>query len=300
MRPPEASRLTPTREQTIAPFVRAESLEDISLYWLPVSRFPMRPDQGEWINDFQTRLAAHLRTTQDLREEVFLRFKAIYPDLDDTFIKTSAEFRPIVGGGIAPGESLPPAADFISVKTEVENATKQGTPVDVYRWMPDLTYWFARKKAPAQRKHFLGHGGLTTVFLPPSKDVSPPPIKLPRFVKTAPGFDRFGETKMQEEIDFAYSLRDPFLQKSKEMFGDPYRADPGYGGLLFVLPLFTAASLLGATADQREAWFTLFGAYLTESTTDNGIFLATKEPDFNPELFAILDAMHEDGRRYRD
>lgn len=297
----ERRRLTPLEEKTIAPFVRAQQIEDISLYWLPVSTFPMRPDQREWLMDFHRRIAEHMAKESQCREELFLRFKSIYPDLNDQFSRTSMEFAPIMGGGIAPGSSLPEKITMDALKEQVDEATKKGTLVDVQRWMPDMTYWFAKKLPEKQRECFLGFGGLVTLFLQPDPFTKPPEIKLPRIVTSMPSFQQMGgEARFASEAQFAYSLRDPFLAKSKEVFGGAYREDPSYGGLLFVIPLFTAGVLLAASAQQKEEWFTLFDGYIAESLADKGVLLALKSPDFDESLAEILEVMREEGRVYRD
>lgn len=292
-------RLSPVEEKVIAPFMKATEIQDSSIYWLPVSQYPMRPDQREWLREFHRCLAAHLRSRKSLREELFLRFKSIYPNLHDLFSKTSIDFAPMVGGGIAPGSSLPERVNFEALKSQVEEASKKGTTIDIQRWMPDLTYWFAKKRPEEQRECFLGYNGLVTVYLPPDEQTTPPKIEIPRFVATAPGFKEFGQERINAEMEFAYSLRDRFLAKSKEVFGAAYRDDPSYKGLLFVVPLFTAQVLVTAQAEQRAEWFNVFEGYMTESAADRGVLLAMKEPEFDGELAEILHGMGDAGFVYR-
>ncbi len=255
----------------------------------------MLPHQREWIQEFHRRLAAHLKTSHGLREECFLQLKFVYPDLINKLTETSSEYIPMIGASLVPGTLPPLLPDFEAIKKQVENASKDGKPVDVNKWMPDHMLWFLLKKPEKQRADFFGVGGMLTLYLPPDPEAIAPVFEMPRIVKSHPAYS----DTMQTEIQAGYSLRDNFLMQSKNIFGEPFRRDPSFRGLLFALPLLTSSSLLSATADQREAWFTVFSAYLIESKPDRGMLLAVKWPDFDLTLAEITDCMKEDGFVYR-
>lgn len=294
--PEPKSRLSEHRERTLTPFVRASAITDCSIYWLPVSPFPMLPRQREWILEFHQRLAAHLAQSRKLRQETFLQFKSLYPDLLNTFTARAGDHMPMSGASLTPGETPPELPDFDTIKKQVESAGKNGTPLDVNQWMPDVLHWFLLKKPVEQRELFFGRGGMFTLYLPPDPETVAPVIEVPRFVKTHPAYS----DSMQGEINAAYSMRDRFLKQSKEMFGEPFRADASYKGLMFVLPLFTSASLVQATPEQREHWFQVFDGYLIESRVDRGLVLALKEPAFDDELITLVEQMEAEGHVYRN
>lgn len=289
------SRLESLEEKTFEPFVRALAIHDTSIYWLPVSQYPIVQFQREWLLEFHRRLGAHLRKTAGLREESFLQFKSLYPDLLDRFTETSTDYIPLTGISLVPGTAPPELPDLKAVKEQVESASKSGDPVDVNRWMPDHLHWFASKKPEQQRADFFGHGGMLTIYLAPDPETTPPPIKFPRIVTSHPAYS----DSIHSEIQAVYSLRDKFLAHSKEVFGEPFRKTPSYKGLLFVLPLFTSEALLSAPSSQRSAWFSVFDAYFAESKVDRGMLLAMKNPSFDDELSEIVLAMREDGIVYR-
>src|SRR6266849_1739359 len=97
------TRLTPIEEKTLAPFVRATTITDVSIYWMPVSRFPMAASQREWLLEFHRRLALHLLAKSKLREECFLQFKSLYPNLLNRFTATSRNYVPMTGAALVPG-----------------------------------------------------------------------------------------------------------------------------------------------------------------------------------------------------
>ncbi|NYF78654.1 hypothetical protein [Granulicella arctica] len=291
----KVSRLELMEPKTIEPFVRAQAIIDISVYWLPVSKYPMHPPQKEWIQEFHRRLAAHLKKTDALREEIFLQFKSLYPDLLDRFTETSSDYIPMTGASLIPGTTPQELPDFEAVKEQVQAASKDGTPVDVNRWMPDHLHWFVSKKPDQQRVDFFGYGGMLTLYLPPDPETTPPVIKLPKLVTSHPAYS----DSIHSEIQAVYSLRDKFLAHSKNVFGEPFRKTPSYKGLMFVLPLLTSTSLLDATVEQRATWFSVFDAYFCESKVDRGMLLALKNPAFDDELNELIRTMKEDGFVYK-
>ena len=289
------TRLEELDEPEIAPFVRAPAITDASVYWMPVSQFPVLPRQREWLQEFHTRLAALLQRQHGLREEVFLQFKALYPDLIDRFTSTASDHMPMTGMSLRPGTQPAPLPDLKSIQRQVEDATKSGTGVDTARWTPDYLHWFARKRPKEQREHFFGHAGMMTLYLQPDPQTAAPVVEMPGFVKKLSVYD----ANMQDNIQAAYGLRDTFLAHSKEVFGEPFRNDPAYKGMAFILPLLSSASLLEATAEERAQWFGVFHGYFIESRQDSGMVLALQPPDFDVSLYELLRTMQEDGLVYR-
>jgi hypothetical protein len=290
------SRLHPVEELKLEPWLRAPSITDCSVYWLPVHSFPMLPQQREWIGEFHLRLAALMKSDRGLREETFLQFKSLYPDLIERFTDTSSQFMPVTGMSLRPGEQPTPLPDLDAIRTQVESAQKNGTGIDTTSWMPDYLQWFVRKRPVDQRVNFLGYGGLLTLYIEPDPATVAPVLDLPGFVKSLPVYD----PNMQSDIDAAYSLRDAFLAKSKATFGKPFMKDPAYRGMAFILPLLSSQSILNATPEQREEWFGVFDGYFLESKQDRGMVLVLKDSEFDQTLNELLQKMAEDGLVYRN
>jgi hypothetical protein len=295
----KASRLEPIDEKPLDPFVRARDVEDCSIYWMPVSSYPMNFMQRKWLLEFHQRIAQHLKQKYELREEVFLHFKHIYPHLVDRFTETSVDYVPMAGASVTPGTPLPERLNMEGLKAQVDEATEKGTLLDVTKWMPDFLYWLSSKKPVEQRESFLGQGGMMTLFLAPDPNTKAPTIELPRYIRTSPGFATSRANLMNAEIEKAYSMRDGFLAKSKAIFGEPLREDSSYKGLMFVLPFFTAKNLTNATAEQRSSWFEVFDGYMVESPGDQGLLLVINQPDFDDELAEIVHDLKKDGHVYR-
>ena len=290
------SRLAPLELPTLSPFMRAALIEDCSVYWIGVREFPLLPPQREWLLEFLKRLAVVMQDEYELREEWFLEFKALYPDLLNRFIDRSSAYIPMTGMTLIPGAAPVSAPAFEDVKRVVEESTKKGTPVDVAQWMPDHAHWFAMKDPEAQRADFFGHGGMFSLYMKADPKTSQLPPKLPRFITSHEAYN----PESERQYAMLAALQDGFLAKSKQKFGEPFREDPSYRGLLFVLPLLSGASLVNATPDARAEWFELFDGYCIESKPDKGVVLACKDPQFDEHLIGILEGMRDDKLRYRD
>lgn len=276
---------------SLLPFRRALSLDDISLYWLPVARFPVPESQREWILDFYLRLDQEMQR-RDLRVETFLQFKSLYPDLLKPFLKTTNQYQPITGVSIVYGELPPEPPTF----EEIQRTVEKGGMVDVNQWMADYCHWFLVKKPQEQRRNFFGHGGVFSLYLKSDPSVTPPKVEIPRIVRTHPMFEKM---EVEAKISAAYGLSDGFLKKSHEMFGEPFRDDPSFEGILFVIPLLFSRHFLDVSTSERQRWFELFDAYMIESPTDKGVLLAVNDPNFDEALESILNAMREEKFYYQ-
>lgn len=282
-------RLSDPTTSSLLPLRRAETIDDISFYWLPVYQFPIPPAQVRWILEFHRLLDFEL-TKDGLHPETFLQFKTLYPELLNRFLETAPDYQPFTGVSLRHGEALPEPITFEKLEAEV----KKGGLIDVNQWMMDYCHWFLTKRPLDQRKDFFGLGGICSLWVP--KDAGEESsLQIPRIMRTHP---LFKTSNVEEKIAGLYSLQDPFLNQLRDVFGEPFRNEPSYPGMLFVLPLFDSRAMLSSTAEERKIWFDIFGSYLIESVRDKGILLAVKDPEFDDRLVAILQQMELDGRTY--
>lgn len=276
-------------DSIVSPFLRAKSIEDIAVYWMPVRCFPIPEQQLLWINEFQGLLDAEL-AADALRPELFLQFKSLFPDLLDSFLKSAQDNQPFTGVGLHFSKGLPKPLTMSALETEI----KKGGMINVNQWMMDYCHWFLTKRAQQQRELFFGRGGMCTLWIDASAGEKSS-LEVPRIMKTHP---LFRQANFEEKLAGIYSLKDPFLADLKKVFGEPFQNEPSYPGMLFVLPLFDSDSLLASTAEQRKVWFNIFRGYLIESVADEGILLAVSDPEFDMRLISILDKMNAAGHTY--
>lgn len=289
-------RLNPIdRSQELLPFVRATALDDISLYWIPVRSYPLPALQRRWLLEFLRRLKLLLAAREKLREECFLLFKSLSSEVVNRFTASARQHIPTTGMLLTPGETPPAPPDFEQSKAEAAECGKKGVPFDVARLVPDYGYWFLSKNAEAQREEFFGYGGMFMLYLKADPATEPPPLRLPKLFTSHPSFS----PRLADGLAAAYSMKDGFLEKSKELFGEPFRDDPSYEGLPFVLPLLSSTSFVEATTEQRAQWFEVFDGYCIESRKDKGVLLALRDPGFDDALIEILKAMEGAGETYR-
>lgn len=272
------------------PFRKAEHLAGSSLFWLPVSGFPMRSQERQWIKALVSILSAQFREKLQLRQENFVNFDYIYPDLHETFLRRSLDFSPLPGILFHPSRPLfrPPSEE------ELQQMLKTGDASRLRRASKSLAYWLAKKKGAAQFEDFFGFGAMITLWLPESEETKPPDIPLPKKALQHPAFRGLD---VEGEIAFTYSLRDPFLPKSKILFTPGVEDDPQYRSMLFAVPLFTAESIYHGRGEMRDACLDLFGAYLAESRDDHGVLLWGRTA-IEPILTNALRGLEAQGMTY--
>jgi hypothetical protein len=288
-------RLLDHQELTLAPFVRASGIADCSVYWCGVDQFPVNAYERTWLLEFLQRLTQQLKETEGLREETFLQAKSTLPDLMDVYLKRAKTYMPVTGMTLVPGTAPRRPPKLEEMREALEKAGKNNTPPDVASWMPDHAHLFLDKSAEAQREDFFGHGGMFSLLMKPdSKPMQTLPA-IPRILATHPAYGG----GLQKQYDTIQAFQNDWLKQSKIVFGEPLHEDPSYDGLPFILPLFTAKSVMDASPDTRKLWFELFDSYWIESKPDRGLLLILKNPDFDNDLQELLEAMRGDGHTYR-
>jgi|SRR5579872_2012226 len=284
-------RLTPAdRSPELAPWRRAQELGRCSLYWMPVSGFPVPLAQRVWLLQFLERLASTLSELIGLRREVFLQLKTV-PELMDTYLRNAQGFQPILGLSRRPGMAIPRVPDTATLNRMAE----AGEEIKFSEIAPDYCYWFLRKSGAKQLEAFWGHGGISIIFTKPDPATTPPPLPFSdTFRKKWKGIEESGVDGLWEA---AFALKDGFQAKSKELFGIGLEDEPQYPGLPFILPLLQTSDFFSQLEPESAKWFQLFNVYLRESPEDSGILLASKT-DLDDTLIELLAKMRADGFTY--
>lgn len=289
------TRLQPLEsDPAIRPFSRANQLHDLSLYWIPVTGYPIPFQQRRWLLEFLIRLKKLLAGNAGLRVENFLQLKYLQQGLHDRFNKTLMEYHPTTSIAIAPGAGLPRTPTSGEIK-EMVDANTPGHNLNLDHLTADYCCWFVQKQDERQRTDFFGVGGMFLFFLAPDPATEPPKFELPRFLKTHPAFKN---QDIDEPLKVAFALKDSFLAKSKEVFGSHLKEEAVYPSLPFIAPLLRSEDFFRATPEERGKWFDVFHGYCIESVRDAGVLLAMKEPQFDKNLAEILKEMRDEGMEY--
>jgi hypothetical protein len=299
MKPPgpeEKSRLTPIdRSRDLLPWRKAERVASCSLYWMPVRGYPMPAEQKQWLMVFLDRLAELLGKQQGVQPEVFLQFKVIYPDLLQTFTDNSFDLYPFMGLSRRPGSELPPPPTMEKDVVPIQQGKKK---FDFGEFIGDYCYWFVFKDDHRQREMFLGHGGMSILYLKPDPKAQAAPVKISPKVRANPKFGGFLEQfNVDKVIGSTGSLQHEFLAKSKKLFGAGLEKRAEWRGLLFIIPLLRTSDFFDRPEQERQSWFQVFDYYVNESPEDKGILFAAKG-DFDQTLIDMLRQMRDDGLRY--
>lgn len=277
-------------EPRYEPWVRAEqNQDDLFLFWMPVSCFPMRHDEKDWISEFIRRLSVALAEQHGLRGEVFLQYKQITPQMGDAVRKYFQKCMKLLGLGRFADQDLPsfPTAE------QVKEAVDSGKPFDFREWLGDYIIWFIGKQPIEQRRLFFGNGGIIHIFLPPDPRLRT--FKLPFTPAFRAAMPVFQKCDVDGMIEGTMSMADAFLDRSKELFGEGLEEKPEYPGLAFILPLLDSQHFFIATPELREKWFSLFDVYINESRSDKGMILAFRKAAYEPVLLSVLESMRDDG-----
>jgi len=277
----------------LLPFVRASAIEDISLYWLPISEFPIRFRQREWILQLLESLDEELKKRKQTVEN-FLQLKYTRTELNDRFVNTMLDYRPVTGILVAPGEQLPKPPTSLEVKKLTESHGPDGT-INLNHLAPDYCAWFAGSQHSEQRRDFLGVGGMLMIWLDEGQEPSPLQFDVPRVLRTHPAMQG---VDFEVQMRSGMRLQHPFLKRSREIFAAHLPDGPAKRHSLFVLPRLRGAHFIDATPELRETWFQIFSAYCIESEVDKGILFAFKDSNFDACLIAILTALREKGQDY--
>ncbi len=275
-------------EKDLLPWHRADQLDACALYWLPVRSFPIPPPQRSWLLEFMIALSRRLAERFAFRCETFLQMSVIYPELLDDFQSRAMDSVPLIGLSWSPSAAVPPPP-----AQEIDDLQNKRKTFSFGDHVTSYCYWFL-KKSEEHRERFFGHGGTTLLFLAPDPKTEPPPVAIPGFIRNHPFFQSANLDGMLKS--FA-SLKDDFSSKSKDLFGANIQGRPEAKGTYYVLPRFAARDFFQAEAAAIVKWFELFGVYFTESPTDDGILLASKD-DFDADLVLLLTDLRDRGWSY--
>jgi len=253
-------------EQHFSPWRRAARIEDASLFWMPVSAFPLRSDQKRWISEFFSRFGAGIERQLALKTEHFLQLKVIYPDLSDAFLATSQKLLPYQGLSRRP---FCPVIRPLAVQ-QIEEFMKGGSVPSFNDAAPDLCFWFLKPDAHDIHTSFLGCGGYTQIWLPQNPLQPSTTVPINKKTREHPAFQGLD---IDGTVRATYALAHPFQAASKALFGQDLKNDPSVSGLPFVIPLLRSADVFAAGAETRRQWLDLMPIYANESREDSGIVL---------------------------
>jgi hypothetical protein len=280
-------RLQPISDlsRKLLPLQRSTQMSRCALYWIPVSTFPVPSDQRTWLLEFFNRFSERLNQDQGAHCNLFLQQKLLQGELLRTFLRHAADMSAVMGLSRRPGAKLPPPPTMQDVK-DLQEGRKSFRVSD---YLGDYCYWFLDSDDRQQRSVFLGHGGLSMVFLKPDAKSVPPDVHLPKAISE---HFYFKQINLKGKMAAAARLSDPFLLKTKELFGEGLEEEPQYRGLLYIIPLLASDDFFSQPEDVIKKVFQVFDVYVSESPSDRGLILASKE-GIDDLLAEILEEMRD-------
>lgn len=254
-----------------------------------MSAFPIPTAQRAWLIDFSRSLAAALAKEPGLRGEFFLSLKTVHL-VEKRFRKLAIDLLPILGLARKPNAPLPP----MPTKEQLEAAAR-GEPFDINQHIPDYCYWLRHPDLATLLGEFFGHGGSAMFYLKADPATKPP--EIPYLDEIRPLFPKMDFDRLLAMTQAGLSMKDGFLQSSKELLGAGLEEEPEFAGIPYIVPLLETKDFFSQPDSEREKWFKLFDVFWRESPADQGIFLASALP-LEPLLVQIVESMKEAGRPY--
>ncbi|MBI5083843.1 MAG: hypothetical protein HZB13_04510, partial [Acidobacteria bacterium] len=273
--------------------VRAESLTTCALYWLPVSAFPSRSQERDWLRAFLYALFEKLKA-DEIMPQCFMEYHHIHLHCHDLFIQRSLDLSPIFSFSRVPWAPMvaPPS------KEEIDDLRNQRKVFELSNYTNGMCYWIPKFDPKPFLKEFLGFGGLTMLFPGPDPAAVSPSFKISPGVRNSPHFKEiFAMGDPQEELNKAMLLKHKFLGQTKKIFGRGWEERVEYRGLLFVLPRLASSDFFSLEPDVLAGLFDASPLYLIESAADHGVLLASKDP-MDETIIPILESLHQQGLRY--
>jgi hypothetical protein len=298
--PSHLPRLTPLdRSAELRPWKHAHQFKGCFLYWAPVSRFPILPDERRWQLAFLKLFVDRLEQTHKVIADTFVdaRMATENEALRKGFLNTASDFRPLLGFARAPGANLPEASLPQADLDAFARGERKPNPCD---YLPNYCYWFVNRSGERQRELFFGHGGMTVLFMKPDPKTAPPPEfaqLLPYLMRSkmlAPLREKFDIEKMVMRPN---PLAGDFRDTSKTVFGEGMERDQQFRGLPYIIPRLRTRDYFEAEPRKLEAWFSVFAVYLRESPEDGGVLLASKQ-NLEEDLLSVLDRLRSQGESY--
>ena len=334
--------------EQLLPFRWAESLRTCTLLWMPASmrqapkatglpipqtNGKMPDSQKQWLLQFLQRFSVQVQQQEGLSAESFLQMKtvALPGPLHDRFFEVMPQSSPILGLSREPNSPGPKV--WIEEDRDLYITGKK--ELDMFEYMPDSCYWFLNAADDEVSEWFLGHGGLTTLFVEPTASSAPPKpdlksalgkystMKVPRFLREHPMLKEVLPGPLLGDLDGippfmrnnpamqAFEARfrvekmrqrsgaflSPFLAKSKEVFGTGLKKDVKFEFTPFIIPRLASRDFFSHMAKDVDQWFEVFRIYINESHSDNGIIIAAKK-NIVPQIVSIVAEMRKEGFRY--
>jgi len=269
-------------EFRLRPWVRAEALDWPDLYWTPMSGFPVRAVEREWLTEFLSTLAGDL--AQDgLAPLCFLEAAVLQGPLEQAFLAEARDLTPLPGFCRHPWDE-PPGVPPAEVTDRIRN---QQQPFSWDVFARGHAYWVDPPDFRSFCLRFGGYGGLIVLFAaaPQAEDpfaAIPPALFENPFVRQMTrGID------IRREMRQMQRMQDPRMAAVKPVLARGWEGRVDVDKIFFLIPKLKSLDYFSVERPVLESVMQTFPVCFFESPPDEGVLLACAAP-FADRLAALM------------
>lgn len=262
---------TSSPSETIQPWVRADTIQWPAAYWAPLSGFPTRTVERQWLSHVLTGLS-EWADGRSLAPNPFLSAHVLQRHLRHVWRTQLMQLLPVLVYGRRPWE--PPPGQFS--EDLLARAMDPQQPFPDEQILRGMYYWCQCAGVEPFARTFAGYGGLIFLFTEPSGDLFQ---EIPRALLENPFLqERFGSVLGRAALDLASRVQAPWAKKLKATLMPGWENFQDCQHLPLILPCLHGVDFVSLPAEFFQDVLTACPLYFRESPEDGGVLLLAAEP----------------------
>ncbi|MGC8883405.1 MAG: hypothetical protein ACP5UT_11255 [Bryobacteraceae bacterium] len=261
---------TDSPSEAIQPWIRAETIEWPFAYWAPLSGFPARTLERQWLSHILAGLSDYA-ASRSLVAHPFLSSHVVHRHFRDLWRTRLMELLPMIVYGRRPWE--PPPAHFSDELLAQVMDPQQPFPEE--KIQRGMYYWCHCSAIQSFAENFAGYGGLIFLFAETQDD---PLAQLPPALLENPFLQQhLGSPTGRAALKLSSRMQAPWASKLKSALLKGWENFVDCEHIPVILPCFHAVDFVSLPTEVHEAVLAACPIYFRESPEDGGVLLAAPE-----------------------
>lgn len=263
--------MTSAPSETIRPWVKADTIEWPAAYWAPLSGFPARTLERQWLSHVLTGLW-QWAGSRSLVPHPFLPSHVLQRQFGHVWRTQLMQLLPLLVYGRRPWE--PPPAQLS--EDVLARAMDPQQPFPDEQILRGMYYWCHCGSVEPFARTFAGYGGLIFLFAEPNGDLFQ---EIPRALLENPFLqERLGSAVGRAALNLAGRAQAPWAKKLKAALLHGWENFEDCRQLPLILPCLQAVDFVSLPAEFFQCVLTACPLYFRESPEDGGVLLLAAEP----------------------